>query len=104
MPTASGVSERFQQQLCKGEATYITSRQKAPYFRPKVFLWRYVIEVCAAFIPKPWDTIYCLNNEKYELAIEMKHLEKNLHNIEHMVMFPQIVGSRLSDIFQPHKL
>jgi len=34
----------------------------------------------------------------------MKHLEKNLHNIEHMVMFPQIVGSRLSDIFQPHKL
>jgi len=30
MPTASGVKKRYQQHLCKGEATYITSRRRHP--------------------------------------------------------------------------
>ena len=55
MPTPSGVSKRFQQHLCKDEATYITSRQKAPYFS---------------------DAMY-LNSEKYEPAIVMKYREIN---------------------------
>jgi hypothetical protein len=80
MATASRVHKIFEQNLWKGGAAFFTTRKKAPYFKQNVFLWRYVIEVCAAVIHKPWDTTYSLNSEKYEQAIGMKYREINLQH------------------------
>ena len=79
MPPASVVHKRFEQHLRKGEATYITRRQKAAYCYDAMY-------VQSALPSSP-------NSEKCELATETKYRE---------IKLPAFIFCR-GDIFQPDR-